>query len=242
MEFNGGDGNSCDATFYFDETRNGIIFSIELGECGMTAVSVEHENQKFIKFSEHFSFAKPQDNDFLVFFRNYFSSSFGFHCFYTASTFTKVNTFSVNTQRHSSDIEKFVSWDSTFDITFFENDDFQKNLPAADLFIGDTLYARASWRQTFKESFPVEFYIDYCSVQGGNGGSTRNDSKTFLLIFNFVKKFVIISGLSIFLGFAIYEKNRLKSAKNDYCEKFPFIRTICTLKSLNLRFHADILF
>ena len=184
MEFNGGDGNSCDATFYFDETRNGIIFSIELGECGMTAVSVEHENQKFIKFSEHFSFAKPQDNDFLVFFRNYFSSSFGFHCFYTASTFTKVNTFSVNTQRHSSDIEKFVSWDSTFDITFFENDDFQKNLPAADLFIGDTLYARASWRQTFKESFPVEFYIDYCSVQGGNGGSTRNDSKNLRHMFS----------------------------------------------------------
>ena len=66
VEFNGNNGELCTAQFRYSPERKGILFDILLGECGMAAEAVEKDEQKYIKFSEHFSFAQPPPNDFRV--------------------------------------------------------------------------------------------------------------------------------------------------------------------------------
>ena len=66
VQFNGNDGELCTAEFEYSAERDGIIFDIRLGECGMSAESVEKDDNKYIKFSQHFSFAQPPPNDFRV--------------------------------------------------------------------------------------------------------------------------------------------------------------------------------
>ena len=86
-----------------------------------------------------------------LFLANYFTSHFGFHCYYTASTTTADSDYSVSTKIHNSDIEKFVNWDSTFALTIFSDPQFTVDANPAALIIGDTLYVRATWMQDFSQ-------------------------------------------------------------------------------------------
>jgi len=175
IEFNNGKGDLCTATFDYNAEKKGIDFQIRLGECGMAATSVEKDAASYIKFSQAFGFAKPPENDFRIFFENYFTSRFGFHCYYRASTSTKDSTYSVSTRIYNADIEKFVNWDSTFDLTFYDNS-YKEIFNPASLIIGDVLYVRATWRQDFSQSFPVEFYINSCTISSGEASFRVIDS------------------------------------------------------------------
>ena len=65
-------------------------------------------------------------------------------------------------------LEKFTTWFNTvaIDFTYGNNDPEKMNV----FNIGDDVAFRTSWMLKFSEIFPVEFYIDSCSVESSKSG------------------------------------------------------------------------
>jgi len=168
--------DNCEPEIIYNEQRSGIFFSIKLGQCGMTAESSELEQGLLIKFSQVFHFTKKTVAGARIFFANDFASEFGFNCFYTSSTVTDRSKYSVTTNIINSNIEKFVNWDQTFGIRFFENENYETEIDATNLLIGDRVNARVEWREEFDANFPVEFFIHQCTI------SNHENDKDFMVI------------------------------------------------------------
>ena len=76
----------------------------------------------------------------------------------------------------NSNIEKFVNWDQTFGVRFYETENYETEIDAANLLIGDRVNARVEWREEFDASFPVEFYIRQCTI------SNHENNKEYMVI------------------------------------------------------------
>ena len=167
---------NCEPIISYDEEKSGISFSIKLGQCGMTAESSKLDEGLLIKFSQVFHFTKKTMAGARIFFANDFSSEFGFNCFYTSSTTTDRSKYSVTTNIVNSNIEKFVNWDQTFAIKFYKSSSYETEIDAANLLIGDRVNARVEWREEFDSSFPVEFFVEQCTI------TSQESEKDFMVI------------------------------------------------------------
>ncbi len=60
-------------------------------------------------------------------------------------------------------IEHYVTWDSDFDITFFD-ENFQKKNSENNFFLGTQLFFEIAWKEDFSKNYPLEFYTESCVI------------------------------------------------------------------------------
>ena len=65
--------------------------------------------------------------------------------------------------RIPTELEHFVTWDSAFDITFFD-DNFESLNKFNEFYIGSRMYFQIAWTENTTTNFPIEFYTDSCKV------------------------------------------------------------------------------
>ena len=91
---------------------------------------------------------------------------FEFSCNYKAVSSTNAVTQSVKNRRKGTEIEQYVSWDNTFLVNFYTNEQFTTRMSPLSLIVGKRFYLEVEWTEQFISSFPVDFHLTQCTVVG----------------------------------------------------------------------------
>lgn len=166
--FNGVKASSCKSGFGYDQENDGFYFEVELGQCNMETMAFTSDDDiRYIKFTQSINFGE-QNMEFAGI--NFFFGRYGayeFNCNYRQSLRTAKESFTpLIKEIPTSDrvLDQFVSWDSTFELKFFEKT-FNSPMDPETFYLGSQMYFMAIWTEKFTEEFPVVFHLSECTIR-----------------------------------------------------------------------------
>ena len=125
------------------------------------AYSLAEDGESYIKFTTKINFGEQNKNFAGI---NFFFGQYGayeFNCNYRQWLRTDKEEFKPlvkDIARKDRILDSFVSWDSTFDLKFFDQS-YTEPMNPDTFFLGSTMYFSAIWKERFTEEFPVEFHL-----------------------------------------------------------------------------------
>lgn len=165
---------NCPENVEYIPNQRGFQFSFELGTCGMKSKSFsDSDGKEYIQFEQKIGL-EATESDYGLFMANFFSSTFTFKCNYEADTTTTIDTINFKPKRAVSGGEKFSSWANSFQISYFPNDLLQNPSAQNSFIFGATVYFKAEWLLMFSDTFPVEFFLERCTVESMVTGKRFN--------------------------------------------------------------------
>lgn len=71
-------------------------------------------------------------------------------------------------------IRQFVGWDTTVDVSFYENALFQNELTALTFGQGTEVFFQVTWAESFSDDFPLNYFVEKCTVSDQDSTDSRH--------------------------------------------------------------------
>ena len=131
---------------------------------------------RYIQFSTHITFDTPaavDDANVDIWYGTI--GDYVFNCNFQTSATTDGKSWDMEIIRTESQVSQFVNWNAAATIDFYQTEQFLNPAPTG-LIIGKRLNFEVNWGESFSPHFPVEYYVDKCSI------SAYDDTNSFDVI------------------------------------------------------------